>query len=1075
MRLTVLWSSRFFAACVISAWIAGTFFFAMSAQAQSITDGAIGGTVTDPSNAVVAGASVTVRNTATDATTSAQTDADGRYDVIHLQPGTYEVEAKQTGFATIKQTGIVVEVGRVTPVVLKLAVAGATETVTVNAESPVVNTEQQDFTTNFNQVELENLPINGRRWFNFALATPGASTDSSGYGDVSFRGINALLNNNTVDGGDNNQAFFSEEKGRTRIAYSTSQESIQEFQINTSTYSAEFGRAAGAVINAVTKSGSNEYHGALFYFNRDDTVGGAYTPFSTGPALVNGAYVQAPIKPLDIRQQFGGDVGGRIIRDKLFFYFNVDQQIRHFPAVSTPSNPTALFGALSSTEMSTLMTRLGPGTAANLTSAQINAGVAQVLGLYALDSGVVPRTGDQTLIFPKIDWKPNQTNTITLSYNMLRWDSPYGIQTNSVVARGLDSFGNDYVRDDTGVARWTSVIGARITNELRFQYGRDNEYESPNAELAGVPVASATGLSPDVEINGGGVTFEIGSPYYLPRNPYPDERRTQLSDTATYTFGRHLLKFGLDYNHVHDLLDALAEYHGDYDYTDRVDFMSDFIATQIPSVFAATRGRVCGTAAAPVACYNSYQQGFGPLGFGFATNEYGAFVQDEWRLQPRLTLNLGMRYEYEQLPSPQIPNLLFPATGHFPSDKTNFGPRLGFAWDLTGQGKTVVRGGYGIYYGRIINGTIFEAIAATGDSQAQITPTITPSTAGAPIYPNILSGAAGSAAKPNVVWLPSDLHNPMIQEYDMVFEHQVSLNTVISVSWLGAIGHFLPVGVDTNLPTPTTIAYNISGGPLSGDAITMPFFKGSRPNPNFGQMIMISSSISSLYNGGVLQFSRRLTSGLQFQASYTLAQSTDDGQVTTATPTASYPLDPYNIGLDKGPSPQDIRNRFTANLIWKPGYFDHSSGPAHWLLSGWTIAPVIIVQSGLPLNPTVTGSAPSGTGATSTGVIGSQASTARVPFEGRDSYRYPAIQDTDLRLSRGFLLHERMNLQVFAEVFNLTNHMNVTGAITEQYSTGGTAANPVLTYFPSFGEANAANNNTVAQPRQIQLGARFAF
>jgi hypothetical protein len=225
----------------------------------------------------------------------------------------------------------------------------------------------------------------------------------------------------------------------------------------------------------------------------------------------------------------------------------------------------------------------------------------------------------------------------------------------------------------------------------------------------------------------------------------------------------------------------------------------------------------------------------------------------------------------------------------------------------------------------------------------------------------------------------------------------------------------------------------------------------------------------------VLQFSRRLTSGLQLPASYTLAQSTDDGQVTTATPTASCPLDPYDISLDKGPSPQAIPNRFTANLVWKPGYFDHSSGAAHWLLSGWTIAPVIIAQTGIPLNPTVTGSAPSGTGATSTSVIGCQASTARVPFEGRDSFLLSGDPSTDVRIFRGFRLRERMNLQVFAEVFNLTNHMNVTGAITEQYSTGGTAANPVLTYFPSFGEANAANNNTVAQPRQIQLGARFAF
>ena len=233
---------------------------------------------------------------------------------------------------------------------MTLAVAGTAETVTVSGEAPVVNTEQQDYSTNINQVSINNLPTNGRRWFNFALMTPGTVTDG-GFGDISFRGISGLLNNNTVDGGDNNQAFFSEEKGRTRIAYSLSQESIQEFQVNTSAYSAEYGRAAGGVINAVTKSGTNQYHGSVFYFNRDSSFG-AFTPFATQPALVNGAYIQVPVKALDIRQQFGGSLGGYLIKDKLFFYYTFDQQIRHFPAVATPSNPSALFGPLSSAETS---------------------------------------------------------------------------------------------------------------------------------------------------------------------------------------------------------------------------------------------------------------------------------------------------------------------------------------------------------------------------------------------------------------------------------------------------------------------------------------------------------------------------------------------------------------------------------------------------------------------------------------------------------------------------------------------------------------------------------------------------
>jgi hypothetical protein len=237
---------------------------AVSNWAQSTTDGAIAGLITDPSGAAIPNANATARNIATNATTTTRTDTNGRYSLIHLQPATYELEVKANGLATLKTTNIVVEVGRATPIDLVLAVAGTSETVTVNSAAPVMNTEQQDFATNINQTSINNLPINGRRWFNFALSTPGTAVDG-GFGDISFRGISGLLNNNTVDGGDNNQAFFSEEKGRTRIAYSTSQESIQEFQVNAAAYSAEYGRAAGGVINAVTKRGTNEYHGDAFY------------------------------------------------------------------------------------------------------------------------------------------------------------------------------------------------------------------------------------------------------------------------------------------------------------------------------------------------------------------------------------------------------------------------------------------------------------------------------------------------------------------------------------------------------------------------------------------------------------------------------------------------------------------------------------------------------------------------------------------------------------------------------------------------------------------------------------------
>lgn len=335
--------------------------FGGSARAQSTTDGAIGGTVTDASGGVVPKATVTTTNAGTASTATGVTDGNGRYLITHLQPGSYSLEVAATGLAAYKQTNIIVEVGRVTSVDASLPVATQSARVEVTSEAPVITTDRPDFTTNINQTEIDNLPMNGRRWSFFALSTPGAVPDG-GFGLVSFRGISGLLNNNTVDGADNNQAFFAEERGRTRISYSTSEASIQEFQVNTSNYSAEYGRAAGGVVNAVTKSGTNSIHGEAFWFDRNSDWG-AINPFQTHKVLVDGVTQTVPFLPEDKRHQFGGAIGGPVIKDKLFFFFSADQQLRPFPAVANSGTPGAIFAPLSTAETTTLTSRgVLPGT-----------------------------------------------------------------------------------------------------------------------------------------------------------------------------------------------------------------------------------------------------------------------------------------------------------------------------------------------------------------------------------------------------------------------------------------------------------------------------------------------------------------------------------------------------------------------------------------------------------------------------------------------------------------------------------------------------------------------------------------
>jgi len=1009
--------------------------------AQSTTEGAIGGLVADPSKAVIPGATVTAKNVATNAVATTTTDESGHFTVIRLQPGTYSVEVMLSGFASYTRANVVVEVGRVTNLDVTLGLAGQTETVVVVAQAPVINRESADLSTNINQESLNNLPVSARRWSNFVLTTPGAAPDGT-FGLISFRGISGLLNNNTVDGGDNTQAFFAEERGRTRLSYSLSLAAVQEFQVTTSNYSAEYGRAAGGVVNAVTKSGSNRTSGEGFYFIRDNEWG-ASNPFTTQQQLVNGVFTSVRIKPDDRRQQYGLGVGGPIRKDKLFYFFNADQQTRNFPGTAVPANPTAFFAPLSAGELATLATR-------GVNATQANEGLAFIQSL----TGVVARTGDQTLVLPKIDWQVTDNHSFAVSYNHLRWKSPAGVQTAATVARAVDNWGDDGVDGDWVIARLNSIISPKFTNEIRFQWGRDFEYQTSQAAITGEPVAPGTGRSPDVTI-GGTASFEFGKPNFLERTAYPDERRVQVSDTATWLANTHLVKFGVDINRTNDKLDNLFQEGGVYAYNSRADFISDYIlSTKLNQ---------------PARNYSTFSQGIGPTAFTFATVDYAAFVQDAWHLAPRLTLNLGLRYEYQQMPDPQIANPLEPRTSQFPNDKNNWGPRLGVNWDARGDGNTVVRGGYGIFYGRIINSTISNAITNTGVSAGQLSLSLQPTAAGAPVYPNILPSGSATPVRPNIVFFGPNTQNPTIHQYDLIFDQKVATNTVLSVSYVGSKGHHLPLFIDQNLPAASsTLTYAISGGPLDATSITVPFFSGVRPNANFSQMTQIAYDVDTTYNALVLALNRRLTKGLQVQTSYTFSRARDNGQSSQTFTTANNVLNPFDLGLEDAVSNFDVPHRFSLSAVWQP----HSD--IVWL-DNFTFAPVITASSGAPYTGFVSGNAPPTTRIL-TGLEGN-GGTNRLPNMERNSFRLPYQTNVDLRIARAFALPGRAKIEVLAEGFNLFNRINYTSVNQTFYTVGGTATAPTLTYnSATFGTFTNANSGTFApRPREIQFGARFTF
>jgi len=1049
-----------------------------AAFAQSTTQGAIAGIVTDPSDAAVPNAKITVKNNATDAEETVVTDESGYYRVIKLTPATYTVTVTAGGFAELKAENVIVEVGRVSDFSPHLSMAAAGTSVTVSSELPDINVTSAELGPVVNQTSISNLPINGGRWSDFALLTPAVNNDANGFGLVSVRGTSTLLNNFTVDGADNNQAFFSEERGRTRAGYSTAKEAVQEFQVNTSNYSAEYGRAAGAVINTVTKSGSNQIHGGAYFYDRDNNWG-ATNPFVTLTTQTSpGVFTSIPYKPADTRYIGGFGVGGPIIKDKLFFYVAYDKYYRDFPGTAVAGVPKAFFAAPTAATINTLAQRIfgvTTPTAAQLAQAQTDYtnGLNGLLG----ELGPVPRTGDQYILFPKIDWQINQKNRASFEVNVMRWSSPAGIQTQSSNTFGIASFGNDYVQDTWGIATLNTSFTSTILNEARYQYGVDNEWETNQAPTAyelsnfvNPPgYTNPYGLPPDVFITNG---FDMGVPTFLNRPAFPFETKQQFADTVTWIKGRHTMKFGVDISHANDLSKNLRFQYGSFSYSTLLDYFSDFY-----------QPRSCGG----LPCYSNYQQAFGPLGFAFNTTDYGVFAEDSWKTTPRVTLTLGLRYDYEKLPG-ALPNLVnpnVPQTAVIPSDANNVAPRFGFAWDIKGDGKSVLRGGYGIYYGRIINSTIYNALINTGNTAGQLSYFYLPSAG--PTFPQIFAAPSGSA-KPNVVYFGPNFQAPQIQEFDLTFEHALGWNTVFSASYVGTLGRSLPDFVDTNIDTGITVSktYTVvdttgKSKLPNGSTYTTPVYT-TRLNSSYGSMTDIFSGISSSYNGLVVQLNHRMSNNIQFNVNYTFAHAIDFGQNGTTFSDTNDLLVPNNINIEKGNSIFDVRHRFVASAVgnspWKV------NGWAGYLANDWQLSPIYQAQTGLPYSLVTSGTAPGGLGA---GINGSNGRKG-IDIFGRSTFNLPSTQVLDIRLAKMFNFKERYHVEILGDFFNLFNHVNATSVtntayfiVTRNTVTGPngpvpcSATSPCLQYNAPFGAVNNANSNYAYSSRQIQIGVKFSF
>lgn len=1057
------------------------------AFAQSTLTGGISGKVTDPQGASIPNAAVTATNVGTNKEATATSDSDGGFRVVNLDPGTYTIKVAVPGFADFVQEKVVVEVGQITSLNVPLGVAGTTASVEITAEAPVINTNSQEFSTNVNQTSINELPVNGRRVTDFVLLTP-ASVPDGPFGLISFRGVSGLLNNSTVDGGDNNQSFQSEERGRTRIPYVVSQSAVREFQVNSSNYSAEYGRSAGAVVNSVTKSGTNEFHGDLFEYYRNNKFG-ARNPRATQSVLINGVSTPVGIKPLDIRHQFGGNIGGPIVKNKAFFFFSYDQQRRNFPGLAVFFAPGYLNTlAVAGTARTAILTKVS--------ATQLDNTLAFLTSL----TGTTPRRGDQKIIFPKFDWQVNSNNLFTASYNRLRWASPAGLQTQATNTNARHSFGDDFVQVDTINSRLQSTLTPNLLNELRFQYSKDFEFALSQEPLPGEPTTATTELgtrSPQVFLTNG-LTF--GTTTNFERIKYPDERRIQVADTVTWTKGVHTFKFGGDFNHVTDEILNRGSEAGSYSYSNISDFVIDYVNFVTPlaaGVTCSTTTRLRGR------CYtSSYVQGVGIQGVKFTEDEYSFFAQLDTRVTPRLTLNSGIRYEYQSLPATTLANpatvvipydgrTLVQATSTMPSDKNNFGPRVGFAYDINGDGKTSVRGGFGVYFGRVLGGHIWNNLLKTGNlggqgtitvPQTQITacfPLVATATIPcAPIFPNVLPNTTSLTSSGTINFFQNKFQTPQIVQYDFILEREIAKNTVASASFVGARGYNLPTFVDMNLAlTGASKTYTILGGAENGQTFTVAqYAKAIASQP---AMLREESSVKSEYSALVLQVNRRFTNGLQFQSSYTFAKSTDTGQNSIITGPFNTVVDPLQRqAYDFGPSSFDVRHKFVFSAVYAPTLYKGGAGSAgDYFLNGWSIAPIYVIYSGQPYSATVSG--------VTNGLNGSNGDFRyfRLP---RNSFRLPAIKNMDLRVSKRINFSERYNLELLGEAFNLFNRTQVFGQTATLYTSSSTtctvdgvsvavpAPGNGLCFSPLFGAVSTTDSNKYRE-RQIQFALRFHF
>ena len=1040
----------------------------------SIATSELRGQVTDQNGAAVAGANITATDQSRGTTRTVTSDQNGLYVFLSLPPGDYVVKVQATGFAPKTINQVHLDVGQVSNLAISLGVGGLQAEVNVVAGGQVVEVERTQQSTVINEVQIDNLPINRRNYLDFALLTPGV-TDSDNINDssdfrvaqtpqsgLSFGGNNGRGNSILVDGA-------STDTGSGAAREVIGQEGVQEFQVNRNSYSAEYGGAFGGVVNILSKTGSNNWRGSVFGYFRHQKFD-ARNFFDQNP---DG---KSPFN----RQQYGGSIGGPFVKDKTFFFTAFEGLNQKQTAFVNLLNDPTIFLLTPGQVAFFDFLDAGPAPFRPL-SAALRAAIStqpRTAALFASASGQFPFDGFDTVGTFRVDHSFNANDSGYLRFNTA--DSHFenqaaGALTATSRGRTIDTFTSGVLLSETHFFSQTTI------NEVKAQFSYLNNDVVPNDPIG-----------PEINIDGFG---NFGRDIFLPS--FAIERRYEITDNISLVRSAHTFKFGGQYLAADYSTNSQTFFGGRFNFTQQLPLIALVPAALRPALIGAltAAGRpdlivVANTPITSVQAFNAnaptvYQQGFGESGFDSWSHRYSFYGQDTWKVRPNFTFSFGVRYYLENNVDP------------IPLDKNNIQPRLGFSWDPWSDGKTAIRGGYGIYVGQIdqqiVN--VVNELAATGDpSNINIVlATATSNALGLPtsiqIYQTLLAqgvignrtiteadlaqfGVVPGPGRPLEVRfrLGPNFENPYTQQASLAVQRDLGAGYGMEVSYLYSRGAHIPRNHDIN-------GFKQSGpvSPLSGTPTFVRFPAAGQTTDFFNPFRLqdnnYESTANSFYHAGTIQLMKRFSHRYAINTNYTFSKTIDEVTDFNSDFSAQNMID---LRADRALSAFDQRHRFVFSGVF--GSPVEGDSALARIFGDWVLSPIFIAGSGRPFNVLL------GIDANADGVstrdrpcIRPGANQPCIPNSnlGRNTGRGEPYYQFDMRLARRFSLDEAKYLEFTVEAFNLFNHTNFIGINNVIGATALTDGRPHA--IPGRAPTQPLGFTAAAPSRQLQFGARFNF